>query len=75
MTNSEPLSVAAKLGRLAAGVGVPPDRTLHPSNTKVRNRFDKSKLGERRLRWGKGGVERTMPLSTVVKYLYVLTIH
>ena len=33
--NPEPLSVAAKLGRLTAGVGVPPDRTLHPSNTKV----------------------------------------
>lgn len=74
MTNPEPLSVAAKLGRLTAGVGVPSDRMLHPSSTKVRIRVDKSKLGERGLRWGRGGVERIMPLSTVVKYPYVLTI-
>lgn len=74
MTNPEPLSVAAKLGGLTAGAGVPSDRTLHPSNTKVRNRVDKSKLGARGWRWGRGGVERTIPLSTVVKYPYVLTI-
>lgn len=35
MMKLEPLSVAAKLGRLTAGVGAPPDKTLHPSNTKV----------------------------------------
>ena len=33
-----------------------------------------SKLGERWLRWGKGGFERTMQIPTVVKYPYVLTI-
>lgn len=74
MTIQESLSAAAKLGRLTAGVGVPSDRMLHPSSTKVRIRVDKSKLGERGLRWGRGGVERIMPLSTVVKYPYVLTI-
>lgn len=35
MTNPGPSSVAAKLGRLTAGAGVPPDRTLYPSNAKV----------------------------------------
>lgn len=75
MTDPRPLSVAAKLGGLNAWVGVPSDRILHPSNTKVRIKVDKSKLGERGLRWGGSGVERTMPLTTVVKYLYVLTIH
>lgn len=74
MTIQEPLSAAAKLGRLTAGVGVPSDRMLHPSSTKVRIRVDISKLGERGLRWGGSGVEQTMPLSTVVKYPYVLTI-
>lgn len=74
MTNPEPLSDAAKLGRLTAGVGVPPDRILHPSCTKVRIRIGKSKLGARGWGWGWGGVERIMPLSTVVKYPYVLTI-
>lgn len=74
MTNPEPLSDAAKLGRLTAGVGVPSDRIQHPSSTKVRIRIDKSKLGARGWGWGWGGVERIMPLSTVVKYPYVLTI-
>lgn len=74
MTNPEPLFVAAKLGRLTAGVGVPSDRSLHPSNTKVRIRIDMSKLGARGWGWGKGGVGRTMPIPTVVKYPYVLTI-
>lgn len=74
MTIQEPLSVAVKLGRLTAGVGVPSDRILHPSSTKVWIGVDKSKLGERGLRWGKGGVGRTMPIPTVVKYPYVLTI-
>lgn len=74
MTNPEPLSVAAKLGRLTAGVGVPSDRMLHPSSTKVRIRVDISKLGASGWGWGKGGVERIIPLSTVVKYPYVLTI-
>ena len=45
MTEPKTLSVAAKLGRLAAGVGVPPNKTLHPSSTKVRIRVDISKLG------------------------------
>lgn len=74
MTIQEPLSDAAKLGRLTAGVGVPSDRMLHPSSTKVRIRFGKSKLGARGWGWGEGGVERIMLLSTVVKYPYVLTI-
>lgn len=75
MTIQEPLSAAAKLGRLTAGVGVPSDRMLHPSSTKVRIRVDISKLGEGGWGWGKVGVERIRFLSTVVKYPYVLTIH
>lgn len=68
------MPVAAKLGRLTAGVGVPSNKILHPSSTKVRIRIDISKLGASGWEWGGGGVERTMPLPTVVKYPYVLTI-
>lgn len=45
MTELESLSVAAKLGRVTAGVGVPTGKTLYPSSAKVRNRVDISKLG------------------------------
>lgn len=74
MTEPEPLSVAAKPGGLTAGVGVPPNKTLYPSSTKVRIRIDKSKLGASGLWWGGGGVERSMPTSTVVNYPYALTL-
>lgn len=74
MTEPETLPVAAKLGGLTAGAGVPPDKTLYPSSTKVRIMIHMSKLGVGGWGWGKGGVVRTMPIPTVVKYLYVLTI-
>lgn len=35
MTIQEPLSAAAKLGRLTAGVGVPPDSTLYSSSANI----------------------------------------
>lgn len=74
MTEPGPLFVAAKLGRLTAGSGASPDKALHPSSTKVRIRIHMSKLGASGWRWGRGGVGRTMPIPTVVKYPYVLTI-